>query len=390
LRVLQISKFYAPILGGIERVALELFNGMRDSGLHPHVLCSNHRLTSQREVSDGGYEICRAGKWGTVLSTPLTPTMPQHLWRLTTQTDIVHLHMPNPMAAAAVWMVRPQVRLVVHWHSDVVRQRKAMKIYEPLQRWVLDRADAIIATSEPYARSSAALAPWKHKTHVIPIGVSDERARVPAQRVRELRSRFPNKRVIFALGRMTYYKGFEVLIDAAKYLPEDCVVLIGGDGSLLQHHRQLVERSQLSEKVHMLGHIHGDDLLSHFEACDIFCLSSTVRSEAYGVVMVEAMMMAKPIVATNIEGSGVPWVNKHGLTGLNAPAGDSKALAASLRHLLNNESLRKRFGQAARLRYESEFLADRMVNRTIELYRQLPLSSRDDRAMILSPHDAQT
>jgi glycosyltransferase involved in cell wall biosynthesis len=240
-----------------------------------------------------------------------------------------------------------------------------------LQHWLLRRADAIVATSLPYAEASGPLAPWRRKVHVIPIGISDNRSTSCSLKAEALRQRFGRRRIVFSLGRMTYYKGFDVLIDAASALPDDCVVLIGGDGELLPTYRARVVERGLGDKVHMLGHVKDADLASHFEACDIFCMPSTVRAEAYGVAMLEAMLMGKPIVATAIAGSGVPWVNVHGQTGLNVSVRDTPALTAALRALLADGALRQSLGAAARQRYEDEFRADLMVQRMFDLYRQL-------------------
>ena len=371
MKVLQISKFYPPVMGGIESVAWELTEGLNRAGVYTSVLCANQARRSSREQAAGGYTVQRAGSWGQWLSTSMAPAMFRHLSRMAAQADLVHLHMPDPMAAAALWAVRPRVPVVVHWHSDVIRQRRALKAYEPLQRWVLQRADAIIATSPPYAEASVPLQPWRGKVAVIPIGISDNRGSACSEKAAALHQRFRGRRIVFALGRMTYYKGFDILIDAAAALPDDCAVLIGGEGELLQHYQSMVVRRGLAGKVHLLGHINDNDLASHFEACDIFCMSSTLRAEAYGVAMLEAMVMGKPIVATDIAGSGVPWVNEHGRTGLNVPASDSPALAAALLQLLADEPLRARLGAAARARYEQDFQAERMTQHTLDLYRRL-------------------
>jgi rhamnosyl/mannosyltransferase len=162
-----------------------------------------------------------------------------------------------------------------------------------------------------------------------------------------------------------------VLIEAARSLPEDCAVLIGGDGELLDHYRKTLEQKGLADKVKLLGHLVDGELASHFEACDVFCMPSTLRAEAYGVAMVEAMAMGKPVVTSDIAGSGVPWVNQHELTGLNVPVRDSGALADALNRLLCDAELRHRLGEAARGRYLREFSARRMTQRTLELYRRL-------------------
>lgn len=371
MKVLQLSKFYPPVMGGIEAVAWELTEGLNRLGVPTDVLCSGRQWRSVHQVAKSGYAIARAGTLGMLQSTSMAPPMLPLLRHMAAAADIVHLHMPDPMAAAAFWAVRPRAKLVVHWHSDVIRQRLALRAYQPLQNWLLERADAIVATSPPYAQTSASLAPWRAKVHVIPIGISDNRPVACSVKAEALRRRFGHRRIVFALGRMTYYKGFDVLIDAASRLSDDCVVLIGGEGELLAAYRELIRARGLSHKVHLLGHVRGADLPSHVEACDVFCMPSTVRAEAYGVAMVEAMVMGKPIVATDIAGSGVPWVNVHGRTGLNVPVRDPAALADALHQLLANVDLRRRMSAASRRRYEEEFRAVLMTRRMMALYRQL-------------------
>lgn len=375
MRVLQLSKFFPPIFGGIETVTWELAEGLQAAGVRVEVLCANQAPRTVRERAPSGYGVVRAGSWGQWLSTSMAPPMVAEMLRRRHAQDIVHVHMPDPMAAAALWTTRPAARIVVHWHSDVVRQRRALALYRPLQDWLLARADAVIATSDAYARASGPLAPWLGKVAVVPIGMSDNRPLACRLRAAEVRQRVRGRHLVFALGRMTYYKGFEVLIEAARQLPDDCAVIIGGHGELLEPYRQLVARSGLSGKVQLPGHIPDDELASYFEACDVFCMPSTLRAEAYGVAMVEAMGVGRPVVASDIIGSGVPWVNQHGRTGLNVPVGDASALASALRRLLADDDWREALGRGARRRYEEEFSAARMTSRVLALYRDLLASS---------------
>jgi len=377
MRVVQLSKFYPPIRGGIEAVAWELTEGLNRAGVVTDVLCANQARHTVRERAPSGYEVVRAGSLGIWMSTSIAPAMVGLLRGLSRDSDVVHIHMPDPMAAAALCAARPRTRVVVHWHSDVVRQRAAMWAYEPLQRWVLRRADAIVATSQAYAESSEPLRPWRGKVEVVPIGISDNRGSSSAHKAAEIRRLAGGRRIVFALGRMTYYKGFEVLIDAARSLPEDSVVLIGGDGDLFGHYRQLVEQAGLASKVKLLGHIVDNELASYFDACEVFCMPSTVRAEAYGVAIVEAMAMGRPVVASDIAGSGVPWVNQHQGTGLNVPVRDSGALAGALSRLLCDAELRRRLGAAARERYLREFSAQRMTERMLGVYRGLRPATAD-------------
>ena len=272
MKILQISKFYWPVRGGIESAVFELTEGLNRSGLQTDVLCANLRAVSETVRFEQGYQVTRAASWGKLQSASMAPAMIAHLHRLAADHEILHLHMPDPMAALALWTVRPGGKVVVHWHSDVIRQRAALLLYGPLQRWLLQRADAIVATSQAYVDASEPLRPWRDKVQVIPIGISDLHSGVNTAKAEAIRRRYRGRSIVFSLGRMTYYKGFDVLIEAAAALPDDVVVLIGGTGELLERFKSTVARQGLAGKVELLGEIAADDLASHFEACDVFCL----------------------------------------------------------------------------------------------------------------------
>ena len=371
MKVLQISKFFPPVRGGMETVTYELAEGLNQAGRPTDVLCANNCAQTQNEQTPGGYRVVRAASLGQLLSTSVSPMLALRLRWMVGQYDVVHVHMPNPMAAFALWLARPTKRVVVHWHSDVVRQHHSLRLYEPLQRWLLRRADAIVATSQRYLDASPALQPWRHKSQVIPIGVSDNLVSVRPECVDQIRRRFAGKQLVFALGRLIYYKGFEFLIEAAARLPDHIVIMIGGVGEMLDDLSALIAHHRLGHKVVLLGEIDDADLHSYFAACDVFCLPSTARSEAFGVVMVEAMAIGKPVVSTDIAGSGVQWVNPAGVTGLGVPVRSAQALADALSQVLGDVGLRQRLSQAARQRYLQEFGAQAMVGKTMALYDRL-------------------
>jgi rhamnosyl/mannosyltransferase len=371
MKVLQLSKFYAPAKGGIETVVRELTEGMNRGGIDVRVLCAGTDLRTRHDRTPEGVEITRAGSFGKLQSTSMAPALLTHARRLVHGVDVIHIHMPDPMAALALWAARPAAKVVVHWHSDVVRQRVSMRLYRPLQQWLLHRADAIIATSEPYAQSSPWLQAWKGKTRVIPIGISDHRALSQPETVRRIRERFGGREIVFGLGRMTYYKGFDVLIDAAASVPEHCAIVVGGDGELLEYYRSEARRRGLAGRIYFVGRVPDHELPSYFDAASMFCLPSTHRAEAYGVVLLEAMAMGKPVVATEIPGSAVSWVNQSGVTGLNVPVGDPAALAEAVSRITDDKACAARFGKAARARYEQCLSADSMVRSTMALYADL-------------------
>lgn len=373
MKILHISKFYSPVEGGIESVVRELVDGLNDAGYSADVLCANTTSLTDISQAQRGYTITRASSLGKVMSTSISPALVANVRQLADNYDVIHIHLPDPMANLAMALARPSCKVVVHWHSDIVKQRTALKLYAPLQRWLLRRADAIIATSLSYAESSPWLQEFASKVTVIPIGIQDpyDNVVVPPISIRKLRDQYGNRNIVFGLGRMTYYKGFDVLINAASYLPLDTVVLVGGTGDLLPTYRQLVIANGLQDKVHFLGRVDDALLPTLFLASNVFCLPSTVRSEAFGVVLLEAMAAAKPVVACVIPGSGVPWVNQHGETGFNVPPGDAIALATSLQQILDDATLAKTLGNAGRRRYETEFTGKSMVSKTLVLYQSL-------------------
>lgn len=371
MRLLQISKFFPPEHGGIEACARELAEGFSAAGIANDVLCCARGRATLRERAAAGYGVVRAGSLGLLHSTSMAPALIAETRRAAGDYDVLHVHMPDPMAALAVWRARPRGKLVLHWHSDVVRQRLALKLYGPLQRWLLARADAIVATSEPYAAASRALAPWRDKLAVIPVGIGDNAARLRTDRVAALKACHAGKKIVFALGRMASYKGFDVLIEAAARLSDDRVVLIGGAGPLLDRYRAQVDRLGLAERVRLLGPMTDDDLITHLHGADVFCLPSITRAEAFGVAMLEAMAAGRPVVASDIPGSGVPWVNQDGVTGFNVRLGDAPALAQAIERVLGDDALAARMGAASRQRYRSEFTAAAMTRRFIDLYGRL-------------------
>lgn len=371
MKILQISKFYPPDHGGIEAVARDLSAGFVRHGLDVEVLCASKSREHVDEHDTLGVRITRAGSYGMWLSTSMAPALVRELVARRAEHDVVHVHMPDPLAALAVWTARPRGKVVLHWHSDVVRQRVARHVYGPLERWLLARADAVIATSVPYAESSPRLRQMRPKVHVIPIGAPAPHPADP-KRVERLRSRHAGRRIVFALGRMTYYKGWEVLIEAARDLPEDTLVVVGGGGKVgLAKYRGQVQAAGLEQRVLFTGPLSAEDVEAWFELADVFCMPSTVRAEAFGVAALEAMARGVPVVAADIPGSGLGWVVRHERSGLKVPVRDPAALAAALRRLLDDAELRVRLGAGGHERWAAHFSAETMADHTVALYRRL-------------------
>lgn len=361
MKVLHVGKFYPPHPGGMERHLEDLARGLRARGdVEVEVLVSADGRRTVSETVDG-VRVTRAGTVATVASTSFSPGLVRAIRRA--EADVVHLHHPNPAGSLAWLASRHRGPLVVTYHSDIVRQKVLGALANPVLDGVLARADAIIASSPGYAASSPVLRRHADRVRVIPFGL-DARALGEAapDAVRALRERH-GPRVVLAVGRLVYYKGLQYLVRAMREV--EATLLVAGDGPLRPELEAETRAAGLADRVVFLGAV--ADLRPYYQAADVFVLPSVARSEAFGLVQLEAMACGVPVVNTRLD-TGVPFVSRDGETGFTVPPADASALAAALRHLLDDAPLRARMGAAARRRVDTDFRLDTMVERTAALY----------------------
>ena len=367
MKVLQLGKFY-PVGGGVEKVMVDLMGGLSARGMYCDMLCAGVGLSGISRINSRSKLIC-VDTWCKLAATMIAPGMISQLRRICQEYDIIHVHHPDPMACLALYLSGYKGRVVLHWHSDIAKQRFLLQLYRPLQHWLLKRADVVVGTSPVYMQESPHLAHWQHKVFCLPIGI--EPVSPDKEAVEEIRSRYGGRHIIFSLGRLVPYKGYRYLIEAARYLGEDYVVLIGGTGPLRDELQELIRHWGVTDRVKLLGRISEEDLPAYYGACSLFCLSSVQKTEAFGIVQIEAMSCGKPVVATRIPQSGVAWVNSDEESGLNVEPGDARALASALRRICEDEELGRRLSAGARERFQRLFHIDRMIDETINLYNQL-------------------
>lgn len=361
-RVLHVGKFYPPYRGGMES-HLEDLSGKIKNEVDLQVVVAN---TSRQTVSayENGVHVTRLGRWAHLAATSLCPGMPAAIYR--SNADIVHLHWPNPAAVLAYLISGSRAPLVITYHSDVIRQRNLFKLFHPILQMLLQRSQVLITTSPGYAASSPVIQRWLSRCRTVPLGVDPDRfAQAPAAEVQTLRDTY-GSRLIFAVGRMVYYKGFEHLISAMQHVQG--TLLLAGAGPLRPSLEALAGRLQVADRVRFVGPV--PDVRPYYHACDVFVLPSIERTEAFGIVQVEAMACGKPVVNTQLD-SGVPFVSLHGVTGLTVPPADPQQLATAIQTLLDDHELRLRLGTAARQRAQQEFSLDKMAADTLEIYRTL-------------------
>ena len=368
----MVNKYYAPHLGGIEYHMRDLANALVAGGwARVRAIVSNRTEKATGEMLDG-VEVFRLPRAFEYASTPVAYGMKRILRAETRRhrpPDVMHLHFPYPWGEVSWLRAHPRVPTVLTYHSDIVRQKAMLTLYRPLLNRVLDRVDLIIASSPDMVEQSEFLRRHADKCRVVPFGIDTERfAETPemAARAAEIRSEHTRPVVLF-VGRLIYYKGVDVLVRAMAAVDADLVIV--GTGPLED---ELVARAAslgISDRVTVLPPLPGPELAAYYRAADIFCLPSVARSEAFGLVQLEAHAAGTPVVSTRLT-TGVPFVNQHGVTGLTVPPGDVEALASALDELVRDEALRARLGAQAYQRVTTEFTVPRMVERTLEVYHE--------------------
>jgi len=364
MRILHLGKFYPPHRGGIETYLESLCRELSKSAVID-VIVANDRPGDETELLEG-VKVRRLHSILNVAAAPICPRMIQEI--RATPADIVHLHVPNPYAWLAFHMSGHPAPLVVSWHSDIVRQRILAQVLGPIERAMVRRAIALIASSPNYIDTSPVLARNRGKCRVIPYGVDSEEFRPRDEAiVAGIRRRY-GSRLVLAVGRLVYYKGFEYLIRAMARVRGH--LLIVGEGPLRARLQGEASRSGVAERVTFLGNLTRDELLDHYQAADVFALPSVARSEAFGIVQLEAMASGKPVVNTRLP-TGVPFVSVDGETGITVEPAAPEAFGAAINHLLDDPMLRARYGAAGRRRVREHFSLAAMVGRTRALYGEI-------------------
>ncbi len=365
MRVLQLGKFY-PVRGGVEKVMYDLMVGLSERGIDCDMLCAIHERKSRTVEINSHARLMGCASWAKIAATMISPRMIFTLMKVCRDYDIIHIHHPDPMACLALFCSGYRGKVVLHWHSDIQKQKTLLRLYRPLQNWLLRRAGRIVGTTPVYLKESPYLQEVQPKTVCVPIGI--EPVRPSQEAVAALRQKYAGKKIVFSLGRLVHYKGFRYLVEAGKYLDDTYVILIGGTGLLEQELQHQIVAMGLQGKVELLGRISEEDLPAYYGACDVFCLSSVQKTEAFGIVQIEAMSCGKPVVATNIPSSGVAWVNVHGESGLNVTPGNAVELAEAIRRITEREEVYRQYAENARLRYQEVFTKEQMINRCLKIY----------------------
>ena len=357
-RILQLSNYYYPEVGGIEKIAQSISNAVKDD-CDIRVVCFTHKKDDRKDKVDG-VKIWRFGTKLFIASQQLSFSIMGKLKAINEhfKPNTIIIHMPNPfLCFLLLRFVKPDQEVVVYWHSDIVKQKVGNTIFKPLIMKLLQRS------SPNYIDGSYYLSQFKEKCVVVPNCIEEDTLAVDdnvKNEVQKLRDQYPNKIICVGIGRQVPYKGFEYIVQAMKLLDDRFeLFLLGRKGESTD---EIVQLSQDMKNIHLVGEVSDDERKTYLASCDIFCFPSITKNEAFGIALAEGMYFNKPALTFTIPGSGVNYVSINGETGIEVPNRDVKAYAAAMKELADNPEERKKYGDNAGKRVRELFLYSEFKN----------------------------
>jgi rhamnosyl/mannosyltransferase len=361
MNILHLYKDYFPVLGGIENNIKTIAEGQVAAGHQVTVLVCDPGPRTRRERLNG-VKVIKAGRLFTAASMPLSLAQPWHLRR--TQPDIVHIHSPYPLGEAANWLLSSGRATVISYQSDIVRQKAWLRLYGPFLKRILKRADGIITSTPRYIETSPWLQPIRDRCVVIPNGIDVTRFAPPEPKAAPAE---PFK--LLFVGRLRYYKGLDTLLEAMPHIPNTHLTIVGV-GEMADTLQALTHSLSLGDRVTFAGEVADAELPAYYHQADLFVLPANARSEAYGIVLIEAMAAGLPCVTTEL-GTGTSWIVQDGLTGLVVPPKEATQLAQAINQVRLNPTLCRQFGQASLARATATFSQEVMLQKIMQLYENL-------------------
>jgi len=380
-----LGKYYPPAPGGIESHVQTLARGQADLGHEVSVLCVNHadkdgkdithsrwRRTPSFNQSDVNVRVNRIGRFFGISRLEVCPGLLGQMREATSLADIVHLHTPNPLMLAVWWLAgNRQNPLIITHHSDVIKQKVLQVLVAPFESRVYRAARLILSDSPNYIDGSAVLQKFRDKVQVLPLGIDLEPFNNPGES-----EKLEAKKLVedhgsplwLMVGRMTYYKGYQVAIKALAQVEGKLIIV--GNGPLEPELKAMAKSLGVAERIVWLPSVSRTRLIALYHAATALWFPSIARSEGFGLVQVEAMASGCPVLNTKIPGSGVPWVSQDGISGFTVGVNDAEGLACAAQNLVAQPATRRSLGENAKARTAVMFDSQAMAVKSIELYRK--------------------
>lgn len=369
-KILHIPKYYPPHTGGIEYTCHQIVSNL--PGFHHEVICFNDTKVSKEEDYEG-IKVVRCGIFKKVAGQALSLAYFKYLKHeiRVFQPDIIHFHAPNPLISLYLLILLPKhVKLVVHFHAEILTSKFLYGCYKPFERLLLIRADRILTTSPKLKDEVKLIAPYKSKCIVIESVISTEDLEITPEdkaKVASIQTKYGNKKIVLSFGRHVPYKGLEYLLKAEPFIQEDCVIIVGGSGPLTLQLQQMTN----SSRIHFIGRIPDGELRYYLHAAYLFAFPSITKAEAFGLTLAQCMYCYVPPVTFTIPESGVNYVSLADVTGLEVENRNFREFAKAIDRLLSDEKLRQTYGEAGHQRVVDNFIMGRIKSKLLSLYNQL-------------------
>lgn len=368
INVLHCYKTYYPdSFGGIEQVIYQLSEGGVQRGISSTVFTLTDNEIGINPSPIENHSSYRVKTQLEVASTPFSLKAFNEFKKLAVKADIIHYHFPYPFMDFLHYGAGIKKPSVLSYHSDIVKQKFLLNLYTPLMNKFLGDVDVIVAASPNYVESSSVLQKFKDKVEVIPYGLDDKFYNTASNEVKaKWQKRYPNGFFLF-VGAFRYYKGLHILIEAAKNSQYPIVIIGGGP---IENELKEQARTSGVTNIDFLGALSNEDKTALLELSTCLVFPSHLRSEAFGISLIEASLYAKPLISCEI-GTGTTFINIDESTGLVVPPANPAALRIAMDRIWSNPLEAKRFGEAAKVRFDQLFTAERMVEQYAKIYENL-------------------
>jgi len=383
-RILQISNYFYPHIGGIEQVARDFANALSVDDYEQKIICFNEEASDGENIcyrrdtvhdNVDGIEIIRCGCFTKIASQSLSMSYAKELKIVMNEfrPDIVIFHYPNPFVAQLLLKYRKRkFKLILYWHLDITKQKILGKLFHLQNIKLIERANKIVGATPKHINESKYTPYFKQKKQILPYAIDEKNLIITDDERKKsiaIKEKYKNMVLGFFIGRHVPYKGLEYLIKASKELDNVNIhFLIAGSGELTESLKNI---SKDDPKVEFLGRISDSERRIYLNACNIFCFPSITRNEGFGLALAEGMYYGKPAITFTIEGSGVNYVNLDGITGIECPNKDYHAYAEALKKLCYDNKLRETYGKNARKRIIENFTFENFKYNVNELLIEL-------------------
>jgi len=370
MKILHISKFFPPIYGGIENQVKSICDYVFFKNSEVEVLAFGKKTNIRRNK----YKIFEFKPFLKIFSQPLSISYILCGRKLINKSGIVHYHYPNIVGLILCFLYVKNKNLYFHWHSDILNQHYLNFFFSFIEKNLLKKSKKIIFTSSYYAKKFKYYHLFKNKIKIINCGSDNlnlqfKRNISARKNYFKIKEKFKSNKIIYSIGRLVPYKGFKYLILSSKFLQNNYKIIIAGNGGDYNYLKQLIDENNLNKKVFLLGKVSHSEHLSYLKLCDVFCLPSISKNEAFGIALIEAMSFAKPLISTKIEGSGVNFVNKNNITGLKAPIKNPKKLSNLINKKKKKKKIYKKFSLNSKKRYQQYFTSNLMNKNFYRMYK---------------------